>query len=334
MKQEEFRHEVHKMKRIGLLPLKRLKNIPERHRSKHEFCFFLHDECVAALKEYDDAKAHFVDVHFRREEDAKRVIEIAEYNDDIEALLSVGYDTEAKKIILNNITMAMISDCLHHVYEAFRCLEKRKIVVALNLLRKPLKDSLTYLAWMCGDPDKFYTEFMKGDPKDLSQMKIGNIRKDIFSDAIRKLDIGDLFDPEALIQMIFDRENTHGLEGYFQHAVHLVTTKYDVVRTSPQNFNFIFYNSEDDDIYDVIYDCLPYIICFLSHVIIDLFDEINRMDKGSKEAFRTRSRFGIYLVDDSRYIYPISTLKDIFKDSIICPNCRSIICPNCRSSLK
>ena len=40
----------------------------------------------------------------------------------------------------------MVSDCLHHVYKALRCLEKRKVIVALNLLRKPLTDKFLYLS--------------------------------------------------------------------------------------------------------------------------------------------------------------------------------------------
>ena len=311
------------MKRVGLLPLKRLEHIPETYRLKHEFCFFSHDQCVHALKEYEEAEAHFVTVNFKRTTDADRYAKIDNGDDFIEALQNLGYDIEAKKIILNTITMAMISDCLHHVYEALRCIEKRKTIVALNLLRKPLKDSLIYLTWMCGDPDEFYAEFMKGDPHDLSHTKLGNVRKDIFSGAIRELNIGHIFDAELLIDMIFNRENPHGLEGYFQHAVHLVTIRYDVTRTSPQNFNFIFKNPLDDDIHDVIYGCLPYVICFLSHVVIDLFDKMNSMDAGAKEAFRIRSLLGIYLVEEFGCSHPIRILRNAFEKRVSCPNCCS-----------
>ena len=174
------------MKRVGLIPLKRLKQIPEMDRPKHEFCFFLHDECVRALKEYAGAEADHVKVEFKRTTDADRFAEITDGSDTIEALQKLGYDSAARKIVLNTITMAIVSDCLHHVYEALTCLERRKVVVALNLLRKPLKDSLLYLMWMYSNPDEFYDEFMKGNPEELSQAKLGNIREKLFSDAIRK----------------------------------------------------------------------------------------------------------------------------------------------------
>ena len=53
----------------------------------------------------------------------------------------------------------MVSDCLHHLYEALCCMEKRKVIVAHNLLRKPLTDNLMYLSWMLGDEDAFYAAF-------------------------------------------------------------------------------------------------------------------------------------------------------------------------------
>jgi hypothetical protein len=56
--------------------------------------------------------------------------------------------------------MALTSDFLHHVYEGLWCLEKRKIVVAFNVLRKPLKDNLTYLCWMLADPEDFYATYL------------------------------------------------------------------------------------------------------------------------------------------------------------------------------
>ena len=311
------------MKRVGLIPLKRLKQLPEMDRPKHEFCFFLHDECVRAFKEYAEADAHRVKVEFERVTDADRFAEIADENDTIEALQKLGYVNAAKKVILNTITMAMISDCLLHIYEALMCLEKRKVVVALNLLRKPLKDSLPYLMWMYSNSDEFYSEFMKGNPEELSQTKLGNIRERLFLDAIRKLDTDTIFDAKSLNEIIFNRKSPDSLEGYFQHAVHLITIKYDVTRTAPQNFNFIFKSPEDDDIYETIYRYLPYVLCFLSHVVIELLDEVKDMDKGAKSAFRTRAVLGMYLIEETEYDRSIRVLKDVFGDALSCPNCSS-----------
>src|SRR3546814_9342836 len=93
------------------------------------------------------------------------------------------YTQQARKLVLNQVTMALVSDCRHHLYEALICIEKRKIVVAFNLLRNPLKDSLLQLTWMFGDEKAFYYAFTNGNPAELSQKRIGNFHRDIFSKA-------------------------------------------------------------------------------------------------------------------------------------------------------
>ena len=174
--------------------------------------------------------------------------------------------------------------------------------------------------WMTSRPDIVR---LKGNPEELSQMKLGNIREDLFSDAIRKLDANAIFDAQSLNEIIFDRESPNSLERYFQHAVHLVTVKYDVTRTAPQNFNFIFKSPEDDDLYETIYRYLPYILCFLSYMIIELLDEANIMDIGAKLAFRTRALLGMYLIEETEYSRSIQILRDTFGDDMAGPNCRS-----------
>lgn len=131
------------MTAIGLIPQSRMARIPKGERLAHEYCFFLHDECVSLLKQYEEAEALHVKVKFRSKVEADLFEGLAN-DDSIEALRAAGYPKQARRVILNTITMAMVSDCLHHLFEALKCLEKRKSVVALNLLRKPLMDSLLY----------------------------------------------------------------------------------------------------------------------------------------------------------------------------------------------
>ena len=131
------------MKGTGkLIPRRRLYLLPAHLRLKHEYCFFLHDEVVRLLKEYEKAKAHFVGIKFKSPAEAKRFQAAASNTDTISAMRACGYEAKAKNVIMNQITMALVSDSLHHIYEALRCAEKKKIVVTSNLLRKPLTDSI------------------------------------------------------------------------------------------------------------------------------------------------------------------------------------------------
>ncbi len=153
--------------------------LPEEKRVVHEYCFFLHDECVRLLKEYEEAEAHLVSIPLKNHEDIQKFEEIVQSTDPIEALSSMGYLEESKRVMINTITMAMVSDCLHHIYEALICFEKRKFIVGFNILRKPLLDSLIYLSWILCREEEFYSTFLKNEPDNLTQSKLGNHRLDI-----------------------------------------------------------------------------------------------------------------------------------------------------------
>lgn len=174
---------------VGLIPRNRLKWIPKEWRLAHSFCFFLHDECARALVEYEAAGAHLVTINFESQVSEEEFSKLNN-EDPFEALVRTGYPEQARRGLINTIIMGMVSDCLHHIFEALKCFEKRKVVVGFNLLRKPLKQNLLYLAWMLGNEDGFYSEFISGDPENLSQKKIGNLRQEIFTNAIAKMPEG------------------------------------------------------------------------------------------------------------------------------------------------
>ena len=76
------------MLHLDLIPRNRLQNIPPDLRVKHEYCFFLHDQCVQILKEYEEAKANHVTVNF----ESDREIDFAtiEYDPKIETVESLA----------------------------------------------------------------------------------------------------------------------------------------------------------------------------------------------------------------------------------------------------
>ncbi len=50
--------ELARMKTLGTLDESRLAFLPPRHWKAHEFCFFLHDNLVRLLIEYESSGAH------------------------------------------------------------------------------------------------------------------------------------------------------------------------------------------------------------------------------------------------------------------------------------
>ncbi len=279
-----------------LIPRQRLQLIPRNLRLAHEYCYFLHDQCVDLLRQYEEANAHSVEVEFPSETEAKEFARMLK-NGPFSAFRATSYSVEVKRVVLNSITMGMVSDCLAHLFEALKCFEKRKYIVALNLLRKPLMDSLLHLSWMFGDADAFYEAFTSGGPEALTASKLGDRRQEIIAKALANTQICKLVDATFIRESVFDARNESGLYGLFQHAVHLVTFYRPEVRTTPENFNFIFTNPFDDEVYEDVYVLLPTLLFYLSHIILGLFDRMKPMDEGAREAFLVRSTFGYQLVE-------------------------------------
>lgn len=279
-----------------LIPPKRLKWLPKNVRLAHEYCFFLHDEFTRMLVEYEAAKAHIVSFRFTDNTEKKKFEQLARRNNAIDALRALDRHSEARRVVLNTITMAMVSDCAHHIYEALRCLEKRKVVPAFNLLRKPLLDNLTYMSWMVADEDDFYAAFTSGDPTKLTQKTIGNRRKEIFAKAIETADLKGIVDASEILSSIFDASNHDGLYLFFQHAVHLITVDRIELRTSPENFNFIFKSPTDDDVYEHLYATLPTVLLYMTHLVLALYQRAKPMDQGARKALLFRSDNGYRLL--------------------------------------
>lgn len=306
----------------GYVGRRRLAQIPDACRLSHEYCYFLHDQCVRLFIEYEARNATTVKVKFRNRKEHAAFTSPGVH--PLDALISMGRKDEARRVALNQVTMAMVSDALLHVFEALACMEKRKTVVALNLLRKPLTDSLIFLCWMLGDEDGFYSTFAGGDVENLSTNKLGNRRKAIIAAAVASLAREHQIDGEWIWSSLFDSKNPEGLYGLFQKAVHLVTIQKAELRTEAENFNFIFKNPSDDDIYHSVYWYLPPLLDFLAHVIMSLFERIRVMDKGARTAFDIRSRLGLKLVEGGPPEQDVcEILQSTLGKTFICPNCRA-----------
>lgn len=292
------------MSSAGYIPRNRLVGLPAELRLAHEYCYFLHDSCARLLVECERIGAHSVTINFRNLKDAAVFEQFK--GDPIGALRAAGYERHAKRVILNNISVAMLADSLHHVFEALKCLEKRKPVVSLNLLRKPLTDSLLYFSWMLADEAEFYSAFANG-AESISQKTIGNFRRRLFENAISQTLMDGVIDADYLEAGLFDAKNPAGLYGLFQHAVHLVTVQRLEIKTSPENFNFIFKDFDARDVHAIIYGTLPGVLLYFSHVVFALFDRIAKISAAAKEEFLVRSVFALPL------IYPSSEIGDIVR---------------------
>lgn len=309
-----------------MIPRGRFKLFPKHLRNAHAYCYFLHDECARMLVEYETAGAHTVSFKFANKKDANKFETLTESENAVTAMRQLGLHEEARRVVLNTITLAMVSDCAHHIYEALMCLEKRKVVPAFNLLRKPLLDSLLYLSWMVAEEDNFYTAFTSGDPVKITRKMISNRRKEVLQGAIDESELTVMLSAEDIEKILFDASNASGLYKFFQHAVHLVTVERLELKTSPENFNFIFSDPFNDDVYELLYAQLPTALLYLSHVIRVLFDRMKSMDSVSRDAFTFRS-IGAYLALEDHAV-------PIVAEQVLNRLPKPISCPSCNAPLK
>lgn len=310
-----------------LIPSNRLKWLPPDVRLAHEYCFFLHDEIIRMLVEYEGAKAHIVKFKFSNAREKVRFEALAKTTDPISVLKGLGRDHEARQVVMNTITMAMVSDCAHHIYEALRCFEKAKVVPGFNLLRKPLLDNLMYFTWMLADEDGFHAAFTSGDSINFTQKMLGNRRRELMQSAVVLAGLSEVIRADDLHKMVFEVSNPDGLYALFQHAVHLVTVDRIEIKTSPVNFNFIFLQPADSEIYRTLYAALPAVLLYLALVVMALYERVCPMDPGARSALLFRAINGYRLLLDG---HVSRTVIDVVNKALG-PYVR---CADCEAGLK
>jgi hypothetical protein len=306
---------------IGIIDEERLSLIPPEYWAAHEFCFFLHDRLAEILVEYEAKRAH------NKIEDA--LIEVMESVDNppdeiniIDFLKNKEFTKEYKQYLHGHIIMALTSDMLHFLYESLRCFEKRKFTVALSLLRKPLKENLWLLSWLLADENDFINRFEKENYR-----SFGGIEKEkrisVFNKAIEKLSTKEAFEAELIWDMIYSKKCSRGLEPYWQKATHLTTKYGELLKTDDYNFNYIFRNPFDNDIFDVVYNkSLPYLFLFLIQVSFECFSLIAPTNSKTVDYY-IMSTLGCYqsIFADGRSQTMTNLLKKILNNFLVCIYC-------------
>jgi len=306
------------MASIGFISDERLKNLPDRHHAAHEFCFHLHDLMAGLLVEMSETNASVVS--FKIEEKDKE-IDLSEVVDIFDYLEKSGRPEVAKRATLNHINLALFSDMLHFIYESLIALEKRKFSVALSLLRKPFKEGLILVTWMCAAEDEFYDN-LKNDPaKTFDQAEISREKKiELLQAAKERCDGADFIDPTMIHDLLYDRKNEFGLAPLFDKATHLVTRNKHIA-TEKLNINFIFKNPLDDDLYDAFYRDIAVVLMFLNLIQIDLYSRMS----ASKEKYKKWMLFSSLGAFTSIFLKGRSPIVRFVNgsmgDFLICPHC-------------
>lgn len=255
-------------------------NLPEKYRFSHEFCFFLHDQLVEALKSGEKADI------FAHEKTMKpneiKEIEGLESEELLSWLETNGHEDLVLSLYYKQICAALISDMLHFIYEALQCSKKGKLTVTYALLRKPFKENLFYLEWLLGDPKGLLSRFQLGSIKKLSINSALNEdeRIEVISNALKETSSGDWLSAEFIYALRFDKKYEDSLEPLFQKANHLVTT-FRFLETEGQNFNFVFSDNDSwESQWEHLYNFLPILLFHTVEVVESLLAKFAKRAEG------------------------------------------------------
>lgn len=296
--------------------------LPEKFHFSHNFCFFLHDQIAAALR--DGEEAHIFDAQLTSDGtipenlSGEPLFEWLQNNNGRSTILDIYY---------RQITAALLSDMLHFIYEALRCSAKGKITVAFALLRKPLKENLLYLEWLLADPESMLSAFEDDKPKSKSINLLTEARKkELIRLAINKTSAGDWVGHDFIYDLRYNKRFVSGFEDLFQKANHLVTT-FESLETEPANFNFVFSN-EDSHLsqWHGFYSYLPLLLFHAVEIAEALMGTFATRAEGI-DLTQIRNVIGLAVWVDSGLHHGIGShvldgmKATLLSESLACPSC-------------
>ncbi|WPP56695.1 hypothetical protein SOI69_05370 [Acinetobacter pittii] len=307
---------------IGYLDYENIKNIPDYYIASHEYIFFLHDHCAKLLVEFQKNNISEIGIDYLLERYQEHTGNTSVDIVDVLAFYKkLNIDAPYFHYLTSNLLSGLVSDLLHFIYESLKCFEKRKFSVAYSLLRKPLKENLIFICWLFNNYEDFIDLFEKETYKSLNNLRESKI-KQILKESIDKLPSSEMFDFELLYDMIFSKQLATGLETPCQRATHLITSQGEFLKTKERTINSIFDNPLNDSHYDSMHICLPYIMLFTTHVILEAFNKLIKLNNNTYQHLllvSLASYENLYI--DGRQRFLTRSLTKQFKPLLNCIHC-------------
>lgn len=306
--------------------------LPKKFIFSHDYCFFLHDQLVEALKSGEKANIFSGSIKFKKKKHAKQ-IEGLSGEELISWFEDNGYKADVYFLYYKQICAALLSDYLHFIYEALQCSRKGKLTVAYALLRKPFKENLFYLEWLLARPCEFLPRFDSDSGKRFSfpEDKTKEEKVKIIKEAMKKTRSEDWLLPEYLYGIRYDKKAEYGLEKVWQKANHLLTS-HRHMKTEKTNFNFVFSDSESmDSQWNGLYSIVPLLLYHGVQIIEALLASFAKRANEDKDITPLRTDIGMFLWMQNSYwnVESKDLLKEIKKlldkGELNCGSCKKII---------
>lgn len=303
--------------------------LPEKYWSNQNLCWYLHDVIATIFTEVIDEKLFNTDVDFKSEQEA---MDFKNHDDKYKWLKENGKTEEFTSILCKDLFMRLLDDFLNYMHEVLSNLERGKVTVACDLLRKPFKDNLLYIEWILFNEKEISNLVYNGDiehyalgGKGLSKKYIRQIV--LYSSSINRF-INN-FNSKELEKSIYDirynYNSPNSLELVWNRATHLVTT-YKKIRT--EDFNFIYNNEIDHDNYlDYLYGKIPLLLLYTVGVVENIFDKYFRKIGTITKAYNFTLIVGKFFVHNKETLKFGDILLNINDNKLYipCENCKKLV---------
>lgn len=244
--------------------------LPKKYLERHCLMLYLYDILVDILMKADAYNLS----------DSIFAGDLAEKNlsfDDLEERESLELGAE---LVGRHFLFSILRDMCYYLYESLSCIERGKVTVAYTLARKPLQDNLYYLCWLLDNPIDLYENMKNKSPDEYDVSVLKGEKESVkamYERVIKKINESklidfELFTPELLYELIYDRTSKSGLSQVFDKSIHLVTRNRHY-KTERKNLNFIFVDDKIwDEFWEYYYIKLPFILMFIVEVAIKNFE--------------------------------------------------------------
>lgn len=251
--------------------------LPAKYKKRHQLMLYLSDILVDIILKADEFNLSSLDLKF-----TNKIVEDYDILDELNKQRDIEL---SEKIFIPHIYFSLLKDLNNYLYESLSCIERGKVTVGFTLARKPLQDNLFYLNWILVDSKDFLEKILYKETKDYDVSSIKGRKnhvvelfskaKSIINPKGNFLNLNEeLFNPELLYDVIYNRKARNSLTSAFDKSIHLITGNSNYP-TEKQNLNFIFTDNDIwNDFLNLYYEKIPYIILWMVEVAIAIFENI------------------------------------------------------------
>lgn len=229
--------------------------LPEKYWDKHDTCEFLLGQVETFLlgEDYIRLRSREIDYYPNALPGEGELI--------LDYLLRVGRQEDHDDIVMRHTIYALLSDSCYFIREALEASLKKRLTVALALLRKPFVYNLPVLLRIFLE-EGFLEQFNTREDFDGASMPKGDLLELI--EASCALAFSQSLERDDVYNVIFNREDPHSLINMSNMALHPATTRHWASMTGAKNLNLMFNTPESlDSQWGYIYRKLPFLLNYL-----------------------------------------------------------------------